>query len=329
MEAHADVIIVGAGAAGLSAALYAARRGLTTLVLSQDIGGQAATTANVENYPGIDQTDGLELMMTFKAQAEKYGARVTLEEVQAINKIETGFSVTTTARTYEATALILAQGLTHKHLNIPGEDKFNGRGVSYCATCDAPLFKGQAIAVIGGGNAAMDATLLLAKFCPQVTIATVNAEFRGERVLIERMNASPTIQQITKATIKEILGDQTLSGVVIEVAGQSQTIPVGGVFVEIGYTINPKLVVNLASLDERNQIVVNPYTNGTDVPGLFAAGDVTTIRQKQIVISAGEGARAALSVDQYLQSLGHKPKTGKVDWGVRAPFHHEQGPITS
>lgn len=321
MDERSDVIIVGAGPAGLTAAIYASRRGLRTLVLSQDIGGQAATTGTVENYPGVHFSDGLELMMAFKVQAEKYGAVIKIEEVQAIAKTADGFSVTSPSGVYGSAALIMAQGLTHKHLNVPGEEKFIGKGISYCATCDAPLFKGKNVAVIGGGNSAMDAALLLSKFCPQVTIATHNVEFRGERVLMERMNATPNITQLINATTKEITGDTTLNGVVIEVDAQVKTIPVEGVFVEVGFTVSPKLMEGLAAIDGRNQIVVDPYTNGTDIPGLFAAGDVTTIQQKQIVISAGEGAKAALSADQYLQSLGMKPRTGKTDWGVSTPVH--------
>lgn len=325
MSDNHDLIIVGAGPAGLTAALYAARRGLRTLVLSQDIGGQAATTGTIENYPGVALTDGLELMMSFKRQAESYGATVQLEEVIALQHTDDGFTVTTTNGTYTSTALILAQGLSHKHLNVPGEEKFIGHGVSYCATCDAPLFKGKNTVVIGGGNSAMDAAILLSKFSPQVTIVTVNAEFRGERVLIERMSAVPNIRQITSATTKQIEGDDLLTGVTITKDEQDETILAAGVFVEIGYTVNPALMANLVPLDQRNQIVVDPLTNGTSVPGLFAAGDVTTIRQKQVVISAGEGAKAALGVDGYLQSLGRKPKTGNIDWGISAPFHHEQG----
>lgn len=324
MSSSFDVIIVGGGAAGLTAALYAARRGVSTVVLTQDIGGQASTTSTVENYPGIDLADGLTLMMTFKAQAEKYGAEVRLEEVTGIKKTDAGFAVTTHAGAYTSTAVILAQGLTHKHLDVPGEERFIGRGVSYCATCDAPLFKGKPVAVIGGGNSAMDAGLLLSKFCPSVTVITTHAEFRGERVLIERMQAAPQITTVTNAKTLEVLGESTVTGVVLEQDGQRRTVPVEGVFVEIGYTVNPKLMTDLVALDKRNQIVIDPSTNGTDVPGLFAAGDVTTINQKQIVISAGEGAKAALSVDRYLQSLGKKPVTGPTDWGDTAPRHHEQ-----
>lgn len=318
-----DVTIVGGGAAGLTAALYAARRGLSVVVLSQDIGGQASTTGTIENYPGFDIIDGFELMMKFKTQAEKYGAVVKLEEVKKLEREENGFRVTTVADAYHSRTVIVANGLMHKHLNVPGEEEFNGKGVSYCATCDAPLFKGKNVAVVGGGNSAMDAALLLAKLCPQVTIITSNAEFRGERVLIDRMNQTPNIKQILNGKTQSIEGDTTVTGITVEHDGTPQHIVVQGVFVEVGYTVNPKLVADLVPLDQQNQIIIDHQTNGTSVPGLFAAGDVTTIQQKQIVISAGEGAKAALAVDQYLQSLGHKPKTGVTDWGVSATKHYE------
>lgn len=317
-----DVIIIGGGPAGLTAALYSARRGLSTLVLSQDIGGQATTTGTVENYPGIDLADGLELMTKFKTQAEKYGAKVVLEEAMALEKTEQGFSVTSANGVYESTALILAHGLSHKHLDVPGEKEFIGKGVSYCATCDAPLFKGKDVIVVGGGNSAMDAALLLARFCSKVTIMTRNNEFRGEKVLMERMGDTKSITQILNGVTKKIIGEKSPTGIVIDVGGTEQTIPVQGVFVEIGYTVNPKLMAGIATLDKRNQIIVDPLSNGTDVPGLFAAGDVTTILHKQIVISAGEGAKAAISVDGYLQALGKKPRTGNTDWGVSTPMHH-------
>lgn len=317
-----DVIIVGAGAAGLTAALYSARRGLSTLVLSQDIGGQASTTGTIENYPGYDLVDGFELMMKFKTQAEKYGARVMLEEVMSVKKVADGFTVTSANGNYSSTALILAQGLTHKRLNVPGEEEYIGKGISYCATCDAPLFKGRSTAVIGGGNSAMDAALLLAHFCPSVTLVNHNAEWRGEKVLIDRISATPTIRQILNAETKEIRGEKTVTGVVIEHQGRTETLSVGGVFVEIGFTVNPALMKELTDLDQRNQIIVDPLTNGTSVPGLFAAGDVTTIAQKQIVISASEGAKAALSVHQYLQASGKIKRTGLVDWGISTPMRH-------
>lgn len=317
-----DVIIIGAGAAGLTAALYAARRSLRTLVLSQDIGGQAATTAAIENYPGFDLVDGLELMMKFKRQAEKYGAAVKLEEATSISAEDGDFSVTTTHGRYASPALIVAYGLTHRHLNVPGEEKFIGRGVSYCATCDTPSFRGQPVAVVGGGNSAMDTALLLGKICPIVTIITVNEEFHGERVLIERLLSAPNIIRCTKANVKAITGDRSVRGLVLEADGRSRQIDVSGVFVEIGFTIKPDLVKDLVALDDRQQIIVHPVNNSTNLPGLFAAGDVTSVNQKQIIISAGEGAKAALGAYQYLQALGRAKKAGLIDWGVKTPMHH-------
>lgn len=318
-----DVIIVGAGPSGLTAALYTARRGLSVLVLSQDIGGQASTTGTVENYPGFDLIDGYELMTKFKAQSEKYGAKIQIDEVTKLEKTETGFVVTSATGVFAASALILAQGLTHKHLNVPGEERFIGRGVSYCATCDAPLYKDKATVVIGGGNSAMDAALLLAHYSSSVTIVTHHAEFRGEKVLIERLHAEPKIRTIINGVTKEILGGTTLEGVSVERDGKIETLPATGVFVEIGFTVNPALMKDLTALDGRNQVIVDPVSNGTSIPGLFAAGDVTTIANKQIVISAGEGAKAALGVHQYLQNAGLIKRSGAVDWGVSTPMRHK------
>ncbi len=315
--------MVGAGPAGLTAALYAARRGLSVVVLSQDIGGQASTTAEIENYPGVDPIDGLELMTRFQRQAERAGAQVRIEEVIQIEKDDNGFTVKTHLGDYQSQTVILAYGLTHRHLDIPGEEKFSGRGVSYCATCDAPLFKGKPTVVVGGGNSAMDAALLLSNFSPHVTIITHHSEFHGERVLIDQLAATPNLKIYTNAKALRINGEKSLESIEIEHGGQPVTIPTAGVFVEIGYTVNPKLVKDITDLDERHQIVIDPQTNGTSVPGLFAAGDVTTIAQKQIVISAGEGAKAALSAHQYLQSLGHVPVAGKVDWGRKTPMRYQ------
>lgn len=321
-------MIVGAGPAGLTAALYCARRGLSTVVISQDIGGQASTTARIENYPGFELIDGLELMMKFKTQAEKSGARVVVDEVMHIEQTADGFTVRGAGDTWQAPALILAQGLTHKHLDVPGEERFMGKGVSYCATCDAPLFKGRSVAVVGGGNSAMDAALLLSQLCPNVHLLTVNPEFHGERVLIERLVQTPNVTTLTSAVTKDISGETVVTGLTYEQGGRRHQLAVQGVFVEIGFTVNPSLMKDLTMLDQRHQIIITDANNGTNVPGLFAAGDVTTIAQKQIVISAGEGAKAALGVHQYLQALGRVPRSGTVDWGVSTPMRHQR-PVAS
>lgn len=319
-----DVIVVGGGPAGLTAALYTSRRGLRTAILTQDIGGQASTTALVENYPGVDVIDGLELMQKFQTQAEKAGAQVIMEEVQKISSDANGFSVQTSAQIYQVPVVILAYGLTHRHLEVPGEAGLIGKGVTYCATCDAPLYKNKSVVVVGGGNSAMDAALLLSRIGASVTLLTVNKEFHGERVLIDRLQSDASITVHTEAHVQEVFGSDRVTGVAFTHGGETKQIEVQGVFVEIGFTVKPDLVRELTDLDARNQVIIHPADNSTSVPGLFAAGDLTTIPQKQIVISAGEGAKAALGAYQYLQSIGRLAVGGRVDWGVATPLRHEK-----
>ncbi len=323
MSQTTDVIIVGGGAAGLTAALFASRRGLQTLVISQDIGGQAATTAKIENYPGIDHIDGLALMKNMQRQAERDGARVVIDEVYAIEKNSQGFQVQARNQEYQSTAVLLAHGLSHRHLDVPGEDQLIGKGVSYCASCDATKFHQQRVAVVGGGNSAMDAALLLAAD-NQVTLLTHHTELRGERVLIERTLAEAKVTVALGAKTLSVEGKTAVEGLTYEQAGAKHSIDVSGVFVEIGYVVHSKLAEHLAAHDARRQVIVDPQTNATNIPGLYAAGDVTTIAQKQIVISAGEGAKAALGLYTYFQSLGRLGRGGVVDWGVTTPFRHQQ-----
>lgn len=311
-----DVIIVGAGASGLTAALYAARRGLTTLVVSQDIGGQAATTSEIENYPGVDLVDGMELMEKFRAQAERFGAMIRLEEVTAVEKQGDDFAVTTTNGRYEGRSVILAFGLTHRHLGVPGEEALIGKGIVFCATCDAPLFVGKKIAVVGGGNSAMDAALLAVKNSPEVHLLTKNDELRGEQVLIDRIAGTPRVTVHYGTEVTRVIGNDRVTGIGYTTKGSAEELlSVEGVFVEIGFVVNASFVAGLTELDGKKQVVVSK-DNGTSIPGLFASGDVTTIGFKQIVISAGEGARAALMAYRYLQARGVAAKGGPTDWGI-------------
>lgn len=321
-----DVIVIGGGAAGLTAALYTARRHLTTLVVSQDLGGQAATTALVENYPGLEPIDGLILMKKFRTQAEKFGAGVKLEEARSVKKNDDGFLITTTHGEYRAAAVILAYGLTHRRLNVPGEERLAGHGVFYCATCDGPRYKGGQVVVIGGGNSAMDAALLLSRLDNTVALVTVNTELHGERVLIERLQDDPRITVYTTAITKAITGQNAPTGVVIEHQGQTIDLPAEAVFINVGFVVDTRLIKGLVDIDNRHQVIIDPHTNGTSVPGLFAAGDATDIPHKQIIISAGEGAKAALGVYHYLQSIGRAAKSGSVDWGVSTPLRHADIP---
>src|SRR3989338_750707 len=316
-----DTIIVGAGAAGMTAALYAARRAMKVLVISQDIGGQAATTNEIENYPGVDFSDGPSLMNKFKAQAEKFGARFVFAEVQRIEKgtDETNkpvFSVFTNTQSFQGYSLILAYGLTHRHLGVPGEKEFGGKGVSYCATCDAPLFKGKTVALVGGGNSAVDAALLLAKICPRVYLIHRREDFRAEAVLLEQLK-QPHIELVLNSEVKEIFGDAKVRSLVVcDMADKSKErkIETEGVFIEVGFVVNSKIIEGLVELDERKQIKINLNAETSEL-GIFGAGDITTIAHKQIVISAGWGATAALKVYEYLQKT-RCFRGVTIDWGL-------------
>lgn len=315
-DARYDVVIVGAGAAGLTAAIYASRRALRTLVISQDIGGQAATTEEIENYPGVDFSDGPSLTNKFRMQAEKFGTEVRLDEVTKIEKqLDGTFTVHTPTQTVHTRTVIIAYGLSHKHLDVPGEKEFSHHGVSYCATCDAPLYKNKPVAVVGGGNSAMDAALLLAKLTPEVHLVVRGPALKGEAIMMEKVSAVKNIQIHLNTFPMAILGEKNVTG--LKIAGadgtNEKTLAVQGVFVEIGFVVKTDLVRGLVALDKRNQIIITPE-NQTDVPGIFAAGDITTITHKQIVISAGEGAKAALKAYDYLQKQAGKP-TIPTDWG--------------
>lgn len=319
-----DTIIVGGGAAGLTAALYASRRAMKTLLVSQDIGGQAATTNEIENYPGVDFVDGPSLMSRFKGQGEKFGVQFVFAEVTKVEKTNDAeskpiFYISTPTDTYTGHTVILAYGLTHRHLGVPGEKELGGRGVSYCATCDAPLYRGKTVAVVGGGNSAVDAALLLAKLCPKVYLVHRRQDFRAEAVLVEQLK-QPQIELVLDSEVKEIKGEARVGSLVVynvNDKSQERELAVQGVFVEVGFVVNSKLIEGLVELDQRKQIKISMDAE-TSAPGIFAAGDITTISYKQIVISSGWGATAALKAYEYLQKVrGFRGVS--TDWGLAKP----------
>lgn len=320
-EQSYDFVIVGGGAAGLAAALYSSRREMKTLIISQDIGGQAATTPDIENYPGVVFTHGVELMETFKKQAETFGAEFVFDSVNKIEKLENGnFTIHTNSFAVTAEAVLLAFGLSHRHLGIPGEEEMIGKGVTYCATCDAPLYKGKNVTVVGGGNSAMDAALLLSKIAKTVTLVNKNAEFRGESVLMDKIQATSNITCIFNADSKAVLDKEGKGRVshlsLIDIPTKKESeLQTDGIFVEIGFTVNADWIKGLVDLDERKQIKITANCE-TNVPGIFAAGDVTTVEYKQVVISAGEGAKAALQAHQYFMKKTGK-RTAFIDWGKK------------
>ncbi len=302
-----DVVIIGAGAAGLSAAIYAVRRSLKTLVLGKDFGGLTATTEDIENYPGwYPDRSGSKLMEVMKKQAEDFGTEVEYDPATKVEKKGEHFIVhTDSGKAIETKTVIFTYGRKHRHLNVPGEQEFSGKGVVYCATCDAPLYKNKTAIVVGGGNSAMDAAILLSKIAKKVYVVHRRDTFRGETVLYDKMKSAPNVELILNSTTKEIKGKDFVTSIVVETPNGTKELPVDGVFVEIGTEVDTTLIKDIIKLDEQNQIIVNDYCE-TSVPGIFAAGDITTVPYKQTVISAGQAAVAALRAYEFINKTGVK-----------------------
>jgi len=304
-----DVIIIGGGPAGLTAAIYSARRALKTLVLSTDIGGQISKTTEVENYPGIDLISGMNLAMAFFNQAKKFGAKVHFEEVKSVRKDKGAFEVKTVLKTYSAKSVILAFGKKPRELGVPGEEEFKGKGVTYCATCDAPFFKDKNVAVVGGGNSAIDAAILAASYAKKLYLLHRGAEFRAEQILVDKISKIPAIEVMMETEISSINGDKKVETVILS---NNKTLKVDGVIVEVGFSVDRTLIDGLVKIDDKNQVVIDSLQR-TSVPGIFAAGDLTETPYKQVVVSAGEAAKAALACFDYIQKLEGK-KGIIADW---------------
>jgi alkyl hydroperoxide reductase subunit F len=298
-----DLIILGAGPAGITAAIYAARKRLNSLVITKDVGGQAARSAAVKDYKGYQYITGVELVKKFEDHVQEFKIEVKEgEEVVGVKKKNDVIEVKTDKGVYEARSLIISTGARPRTLKLPGENEFKNRGVTYCATCDAPLFVNMNVAVIRGGNSALDATIQLMKIANKIYLINKNSSFRGDEVMREKIEASDKVTIITNANTLEILGDRLVSGIRVEIGGKQETLKVRGVFIEIGSISNSDFVAEPVERNQRGEIVVD-NDNRTSVPGIFAAGDVTNVPQKQIVIAAGEGAKAALSANEYLARL--------------------------
>jgi len=299
-----DLIIVGAGPAGITAAIYAARKRMNLLVITRDLGGQAALSGDVENYTGYQYITGFELTEKFLEHMKKFNIELReAEEVRKVEIIENGFRVLTDMAPYEAKTIILASGARPRTLNIPGEAQFKNQGVTYCATCDAPLFLGRDVAVIGGGNSALDAALQLTKIANKIYLITKYDSYRGETVMLEKVEASGKVTILYSTDILEIVGDSTVRSIKVERGNEPMSIDVQGVFIEVGYIPNSEIVQGLINLNECGEVVIDSL-NRTNVPGFFSAGDVTNVAEKQIIIAAGEGAKASLSAFEFLSHQG-------------------------
>lgn len=300
-----ELIIIGGGPAGMTAAVYAARKRIDALLLSKDIGGQVLTTTGVENYMGYQYIEGFELMQKFEEQVKLFPLEQKIGQgVAGLSQLDAGFEVTIdNGESHQAKAVIVATGKRPRPLNVPGEQQLRGRGVTYCAICDGPLFTGQKVAVIGGGNSALEAADDMVKIAQYVYLVSLTP-FTGDRILIDRMKDASNLTAFLEHEVVAIEGESRVEAIVIRdlKSGEEKRLQVGGVFIEIGLIPNSELARGIARLNNLGEIEVN-YANETGIPGLFAAGDVTNVLEKQIVVAAGEGAKASLQAHKYIQRL--------------------------
>ncbi len=297
-----DTIIIGGGAASLAASIYAARQKIRFVVITKEIGGQTLWSADFENYLGFWGITGVELVSKFEEHARRNNVPIVEEEVTFISRKGNNFVIKTNNKEYETLSVLIATGRNPRKLNVPGEAEFLGRGVAYCATCDAPLFSGKDVVVVGGGNAALDSALLLEKYCTKITIVNINPVLTGEKYMLEQVQKNPKINFLNNAKTIQILGDRFVTGVKIVVNGSEKLIKTQGVFVEIG-SVPSVSFDNLTKKNKYNEIIISEdeiYSNRTSVDGIFASGDVTNIPEKQTIVSAGEGVKAMLSIFKYL-----------------------------
>lgn len=304
-----DVVIVGSGPAGYTAAVYTARAGLAPIVLAGQLaaGGALMNTTEVENFPGFPEgVQGPELMDNMREQAEKFGADVRYEDVIAVNLEGDVMAVATEDEVFYARAVILATGSEYRHMNVPGEEEFSGRGVSYCATCDGFFFKDRRLAVIGGGDSAMEEATFLTNFASEVVVVHRRDALRASRVMAERALNNPKITFEWNATVSEVLGDEAVTGLRLAstVDGSEREIAVDGVFVAIGHLPRTGFLRGQVALDEAGYITVDEPSTRTSVAGVFACGDAVDHTYRQAITAAGSGCRAALDAERWLASLG-------------------------
>lgn len=299
---NCELVIIGAGPAGITAAVYAARKRVDFCIISRDIGGQAAWSASIENYTGYQFITGPDLAEKFRQHAEQYKFDVQEgEEVVKVEEESGKFKVTTDLGNEITTkTLIIASGKVPRKLGVPGEEKYNNKGVAYCSTCDGPLFANKDVAVVGGGNSALDAALQMGKIASKVHLLNINKELTGDAVMRAKVISNPKIEVINSAKTKEIIGDKFVKGITYEVNGKTMELSVSAVFVEIGMQPNTGFI-DLVEKNAKNEININCSAE-TSHPGIYAAGDATSVQAKQIIIAAGDGAKAAMGVFKYLST---------------------------
>ena len=301
-----DLIIIGGGPAGLTSAVYAARKLLKALLISHDLGGQVNETMRIENYMGYQFIEGPELIEKFNKQVAQYPLEQKVgAKVSRVSRQDSVFEVKIeSGETFRSKAVIFATGKRSRSLNVPGEAEFRGKGVSYCAICDAPVFTGMKVAVVGGGNSALEATYDLIKMAEFVYLVSLTP-LTGDPLTINKVKDAPNLTIFIEHQVEKIEGQEFVEAVWIKdfKTGEPKRLEVAGIFVEIGLVPNSEPVKDLVTLNQWGEVKITK-TCETEVPGLFAAGDVTDVPEKQIAIAAGEGAKAALQADRYLRNLG-------------------------
>lgn len=301
-----DVVIIGAGPAGLAAALYTGRGRFSTVVLEKAVpGGQILLTDWVENYPGFpDGVAPFDLMDSFRKQAERFGALIETDEAKAIRREEKRWVVTGQSKEYRGKALIIASGAAYRKLGIPNETRLTGKGISYCATCDGPFFRDAVVAVVGGGDNALTEAVMLTKFCRKLYLIHRREQFRAIKILQERVLANPKIEVLWNCVVEAAEGEGSLERIIVRNVKEEKTfpLPLTGLFISIGMDPHTEFVRGVVDLNEWGEIKVDSRM-ATSQPGIYAAGDVADACPKQVATAAGSGVNAALAVNEYLESL--------------------------
>lgn len=302
-----DLIIIGGGPAGIAAGVYAARKHVKAVLIAEEVGGQSVVSEGIENWIGTVKISGADLAKNLREHLDAYKAdkveTVIGERVEKLEKIDGGFRATTgSGKSYEARAVLIASGAGRKKLEVPGAAEFENKGVTYCASCDGPLFAGMDVAVIGGGNAGFETAAQLLAYAKSVTLVHRREHFRAEPITVEKVLAHPNIKALTPYVPVEVLGNPFVSGLRVQHAetGEETTLPVSGVFVEIGVIPNTDFAKELVALDDVNRVKVDPRNQRTNVEGVWAAGDCTDELYHQNNIAAGDGVKALEDIYQWL-----------------------------
>ncbi|MBM4425652.1 MAG: thioredoxin-disulfide reductase [Chloroflexi bacterium] len=314
-DRHVKVLVLGSGPAGLAAALYAARAELAPVVLTgMQLGGQAAITHLIENYPGFPEgVGGAQLGELFQKQAERFGAKVEFDMAHEVDFSQRPYKVVADSGEYLADTIIISTGASPVHLNVPGEEKLTGRGVSYCATCDGWFFKDKKVAIVGGGDSAFEEALFITRYASSVTLIHRRDEFRAGAILQKRAKDHPKMNFILNTVVTEIVGDDKLTTLKLRnvQTNEESTFDTDGLFIFIGHTPNTQMFEGKLEMSDLGYIIANDKME-TSVPGVFAAGEVADPHFRQVITSAGMGAAAAIQATRYLEGEESVPEGGAV-----------------